>query len=173
MGIIIFILQMGKQTPADQGDLAKVIKLEMTEPRFNPNPADSNIHSLSTLALLLTNFKEMWMRWCHRAYPSSLSTLVPVNIPYTLWRNNVYLDTLTPSPSDSAHPLPRPIGLKQLLSPGEGYHITTPDRCGDMKNNFPPTFLSASGWTNNQMNTRQINRRKCPKFITDVHSGVP
>lgn len=31
---------------------------------------------------------------------------------------------------------------------------------GDRKDKFPPTLLSASGWTNKQIDSRQISRRK-------------
>lgn len=53
--------------------------------------------------------------------------------------------------------------------------MTTTDEiywnCGGQKDNFPLTFLSSLDWANNQVNVRQINRRKCPKCVTDVHVG--
>ena len=35
------------------------------------------------------------------------------------------------------------------------------------------TFLSSSGWVTKEIKVRQINRRKCPNFIMDVHAGGP
>lgn len=55
--------------------------------------------------------------------------------------------------------------------------MTTTDEiywnCGGQKDNFPLTFLSSLDWANNQVNVRQINRKKCPKCVTDVHVGAP
>lgn len=39
------------------------------------------------------------------------------------------------------------------------------------KDNFPPMFLNSYAWANNRINMKQINRRKYPNFITDVHGG--
>lgn len=45
--------------------------------------------------------------------------------------------------------------------------------CGGKKNNFLSTFLSSFGWANNYTTMRQVNRRRCPEFIMDVHSEKP